>query len=198
MGGNKMKNVDVLYIHPPALNNKAEYLYIPTGIIGLLNLLSDKGFEVVGVNIPLEKLIDQTFSIESYLRSIDAKITMIDLHWSVHSYDALNIAKYVKSINPNTKTILGGYTASLFATEIMSKFKYIDYIIYGDAEKPLCELVSSIVKNKSEKDLKNIPNIIYRSKECVKRSNSIWHMTKFYFNQLNYGEIKKLFIGVNI
>ena len=154
-----MKNIDVLYIHPSRSLDNTLYAFMPIGIPGLLNLLKDEGYSVYGINYSIEKSLDSTYSLKEELENINYKVLMIDLHWYEHSYGAIEIAKISKLIYPNIPIIIGGLTSTIFDKEILENFDCIDYILKGDSEKPLLDLVGFLLKGKG--NIKDIENISY-------------------------------------
>ena len=174
-----MKKCDVLYIHSTKNQNNdnfSKFAIMPVGIIGILNNLTSKGIEVLGYNYAIEKHLDPDFSISSLLSKIDYKILMTDLHWYEHSYGAINITEISKKIKPNTPTIIGGYTATVFSEEIMEKYLSVDYIITGDSDLP-AEMLVNCLLGKAETELDDIPNILYRSNQTVVTSQKKWVQT---------------------
>ena len=163
--------MDVLYVHPAKQEVDARYdLYracapypfIPVGVIGLVNMLHQRGYTVEGLNLPVELLLKPTFDFKSWLRArAPARLVMIDLHWYEHSYGAMETARAVKAAWPETPVLIGGLTATHFSFEIIKEFREIDYIICGDAEKPL-QLLAAYLCGDSAIKLADIPNLAYR------------------------------------
>jgi radical SAM superfamily enzyme YgiQ (UPF0313 family) len=133
-----------------------------------MNLLSKNGFEVEGCNVGMEESIDKNFDIEDWLKQRNFKVVALDLHFNAHSYDSVRLAEISKRINPDAKTVLGGFTATHFCREIVRDFG-IDVVIKGDAEKPLLRVVKEICK-KGEPQFEGIPNIVFKNGESVKEN----------------------------
>lgn len=73
-------------------------------------------------------------------------------------YDTLNAAKLVREVLPNAKIITGGYISNqLWQEALMSG--YIDYIVIGEGEVTLLELLNAIKSKQS--DFSNIKGIAY-------------------------------------
>lgn len=167
----------VLYVHPakqdvdlydqvPAEQLGRPYGLIPMGVPALVNLLRENGIDVRGVNFPMEKRMRPNFSLRQWLRSQKgARIILIDLHWYEHSYGAISVAKVCKEVLPDAWTVIGGLTASAFASEIMRDHPEVDFIIRGDAEKPLLHLARRLLEVDgpgAAPKLDDIPNLSYR------------------------------------
>lgn len=171
-------SVPVLYIHPAkqGMDFKAEdetfgrpYGLFPLGLPALINILRQNGIAVQGVNHPLEKQLNSTFRLDNWLKSHrGAKIILIDMHWYEHCYGAVETARACKQILPEAWTILGGLSASGFAREIVENFPAVDFIVRGDAERPLLELTKLLLQTSGAPDwaaLSDIPNLTYRQGE---------------------------------
>lgn len=87
----------------------------------------------------------------------DCKIVIMDIHWYLSLPGAIKLARKLRRINPEVTIIAGGITASLFAGEIVRDSE-IDYVVRGDAEVPVEQLVEAILENK---DVHDIPNLAH-------------------------------------
>ncbi|MHA1714702.1 MAG: radical SAM protein [Promethearchaeota archaeon] len=125
------------------------------------------GFDVRMINVPLELHLNKKFSLLRKLKSLEFKYCAIDLHWLLHSYGAIKITEMVKEINSDIPVILGGYTATYYATEILENFPTIDAIIQGEGEVPLLKYLET---NEHDKTLENVPNLVYRDGERIKKN----------------------------
>lgn len=169
----------VLYIHPAkqGMEFKAEdetlgrpYGLFPLGLPALVNVLRQNGIPVQGVNHPLERQLDSGFRLENWLRARrGARVILIDMHWYEHCYGAVETARACKQVLPEASIIIGGLSASGFAREILSDFPAVDYILRGDAERPLLALVRLLLQSPAAGPdpaaLADIPNLTYRQGE---------------------------------
>ncbi len=166
-----------LYIHPakqavdfhaqatPNTSRGRPYGLIPLGVPALVKVLQNAGIEVHGINYPLERELTRGFDLRRWLRSqTKARVVLIDLHWYEHSYGAISAAQVSKEALPDAWVVLGGLTASGFAREILEAFPSVDFVIRGDAEQPLLELVQRCLAAPSgrQPDLAGVPNLSYR------------------------------------
>ena len=170
-----MKN-DILFIHTPKLNNYykpiGEYifiLFIPVGLLGLADLLNRNGYKTRIIHLGVEFAKYKKIDLNKIIIENKPDIIGLDLHWHHQSYDVIEFAKKIKIIDHNVKILLGGFTASYFAEEIMKNFDCIDFIIKGEAEIPIIELIK---QTKSGKEYNTIPNLVYRENNEIK-SNPI-------------------------
>ncbi len=74
--------------------------------------------------------------------------------------DVLETAKAVKSVNPSIKVVLGGPHTAIYPQETIS-FPEIDFLVLGEGEKAVKELLANI--NDLEK-LKTIKGLVFKSK----------------------------------
>jgi radical SAM superfamily enzyme YgiQ (UPF0313 family) len=183
--GRPQQPAQVVYIHPakqgvdfdarggaPGSQPGRPYGLIPVGVPALVNVLRQNGIRVVGLNYPLEKGVARGFDLRQWLQwRPSTRIVLIDLHWYEHSYGAISVAQACKEVLPKAWTVLGGLTASGFAREILERYRAVDYVIRGDAEQPLLELVQRLLGTRARgaeaPDLTSVPNLSYRVADTV-------------------------------
>ncbi len=188
-----MKKYDLLFIHPTThiktpnshIEDAVTYVVMPMGTMALADLLDREGYNVRIFHTGIEQICDRTFQVKNLLKKYDSSLVGIDLHWYVHSYDALRIADLVKQFS-NAQVVLGGFTASFFAKEILSNFESVDAVIQGDAEVPLLKLLED--RNSFEK----IPNLMYRDGKSLKQSNRKYIADKCDLDRLNFSNFNLL------
>ena len=103
----------------------------------------------------MEFTINQTIdSITSELYKNQPDILGFSTYiWNVE--ETLEICRIIKMVSPNTKIILGGPEVSFNGKDILLENSFIDYLIYGEGEVTLKELLSF-------KQLEEINGLIYR------------------------------------
>ena len=176
--------MDILYLHPAKQEASARfdkykacspYPFIPVGVIGLVNLLRSEGWQVEGLNLAMTLTMYPGFNLLRWLASKpQPKLVMIDLHWYEHCFGALDVAQAVKRVWPHVPIVLGGLTSSNFAQEILTNFPTVDFIIKGDAEKPL-RLLAAHCCGEGLPALLDIPNLVYRAQ------GEVCQTTRAYF-----------------
>lgn len=155
-------DLDILFLHAGGSNpHGLQGPYFPVGLMGLSALIEQKGFSARIVNLMLEKILNPDLHEADTIRDYPAAVIGIDLHWFVHGYEAIELARRCKQIHPSAKIVLGGLTASQFHTEILANFPFVDAVIRGDAERPLLEYVMCVTENRTM-DLQRVPNLTYR------------------------------------
>lgn len=170
------QSCDILYVHstknPTSAGNLA-YSIMPMGIIGILNNLKGKGYNILGINCAIEMFLNPEYDVAIELENIEYKILLTDLHWYEHSFGALYIAKCSKSMYPEVPVVLGGYTSTIYAEEIITQFSCVDYIVTGDSDLPMTLLVDFLL-GKDNQSEENIPNLFYRQENKVAKSKEVW------------------------
>lgn len=197
--------VDVALIHPPSVYDFRELpsyagpmsevvpsLYVfdmyPYGFLTISTHLEEAGFRVGIFNIAAKMLADRKFSPVKLLKKLDADVYAISLHWLVHAHGALELAKVVKSLHPESTVALGGFSATYYWQEIMSHYPYVDIIVRGDStEEVMRQLVERISQHRS---LEGVPNIVWREDSKV-RAEPISHVPIDFNSRIDHWIIAK-------
>lgn len=165
--------------------------FIAMGVFSLCNQLERNGFNTEIVNIGVEKYLDKNFSIANYIKDLNIKFVGLSLHWHFQSYDTIEVARAIKLKNPNVFIFLGGYTASCYAEEILTKFPFIDAVIKGEGEIPVVKLAKKVINN--EGDFGLIPNLCWRKHRKVRLNSEIFVATSDDLDTFSfYSELEKL------
>ena len=77
--------------------------------------------------------------------------------WNV--YDIVKLCENLKKVNPKLIIGLGGPEVSYDSEEAMAKYEFVDYILRGEGEMVMRDLVKSF---KGEMDIKDVDGITYR------------------------------------
>jgi B12-binding domain/radical SAM domain protein len=132
----------------------------PMGFISMLSYLTDHGYSGRIANVASRMVISRKFDPVKYLSEMDTDIYGIDLHWLPHVHGAFNIARIIKQEKPDSKVVLGGFSASFFADDIMQNHKEIDFILRGDYQEYGITKLAECVEN--EKKFESVPALMYR------------------------------------
>ncbi len=191
-----MSKLDCLFLHPsttmrvrqrgsPQVEDRIRNVIMPMGTIAIADLLEREGYSVKIIHTGLERMLDHSFSVDKILEKYDATVVGIDLHWYAHGYDAIQIADISRETTPNAFVVLGGFTASFFAEEILEHSNSVDAVIRGDAEIPILELMRQISTHK----LENVPNLLYRDGKSIKQSKNRYIASTQDLNDLCYSNL---------
>ncbi len=145
---------EILLVHPPnilratALKTSSISPHLcGYGLLHIGTYLKNLGYNVVCWNIPLAyKLGLDNRDLEGIFKTYDPLVTGIELNWLHLSKGALDLAKFLKNIHPNTPIIVGGVHATLFAKEIIKSYDAVDMVVKGEGERIMGELVEKVEK----------------------------------------------------
>ena len=181
---------DVILLHPPSVMDFRKRTLLlgpvsdlipstpvfemyPIGFTTIASHLESKGYEVRIANIATRMLSSKRFDPERFVKSVEATIFGIDLHWMPHVQGALELAKTVKRHHPDKPVVMGGFSATYYHEELMQKHPEVDYVLRGDStEKPFESLMDALT---SRKELDRIPNLTWRDGTRV-RTNPLTHV----------------------
>ncbi len=193
-------SAQVLYIHPakqgvdfrpsrPAAPGRP-YGLIPVGVAALVNVLRRAGIRVTGINLPMEKSLSPDFDLRRWLSERRrARVVLIDLHWYEHTFGAVSVARVCKEVLPRAWTVVGGLAASGFAREMMENVTEIDFVIKGDAEKPLLDLVRQLVDGGRALDMGRVPNLFYYDGQQIVETEQAYCAATADLDTLNFVDI---------
>ena len=104
-----MASSDIVFLHAPTVYDfrKKPIFYgpvsdvvpsspvfemYPLGFMTMSSHLEEAGFRTRIVNLAVQMLQDEKFDVEKRIRSHDADLYAIDLHWLHHAHGALEVA----------------------------------------------------------------------------------------------------------
>jgi len=178
-----MSSPDLVLLHPPSVMDFRKRTLLlgpvsdlipstpvfemyPVGFATIASHLEGKNFEVRIANIATRMLASKSFDPERFVRTLDANMFGIDLHWMPHVQGALALAKIVERHHPDTPIVMGGFSASYYHEEILRTHPEIDFVLRGDStERPMEMLLAALA---SEKSLDGVPNLTWRDRGKVR------------------------------
>jgi radical SAM superfamily enzyme YgiQ (UPF0313 family) len=163
---------DFVFVHVPKRSNyykpTDDFMfinYIPMGVFALCDRLVRHGIASCIKHLGLETILDDSFSIVEWVRATRPRIVGMSLHWHYQSFDVIDVARKLKSACPEVKILLGGFTATRFAREILEEFPDVDAIIAGDAEASVVPFARSVLDGNA--DYHDVPNCIWRAGDTI-------------------------------
>jgi len=87
---------------------------------------------------------------------------------------AHELARLIKEVNPNIRTVIGGLHASALPERTLEEHEFFDYLIYGEGLVTMTELVKAIRDLKSNEDdlcLSGIRGLVYRHNNTIKKNS---------------------------
>jgi radical SAM superfamily enzyme YgiQ (UPF0313 family) len=183
------KNKRILLIAPPFYRIINFYnRYFPFGITLLATILKQKGYDVkvydadcndrplyidysilpkkYPVYLESFKIKDNAVWLEMRQALLDFKPDIVGISaFTTFAASAFYTAKICKEVFPDSKVIMGGPHATVKADEILKISPDVDFVIRGEGEEALIELLTQI--EKSAVSLSNIKGLSYREKTGV-------------------------------
>ncbi len=169
----------VLLINPPKIKEQdvSRNNYFPLGLLSLATVLNkSKVSEVnlIDINLYCENYMNQ-YDDDKFREYIETElfkeitefkpnIIGIGCLFSGMFKPLRVIAEKIKSKFLNLPIVIGGIHPTLFPSQILNKYKYIDYVVIGEGELSFMELVKC---NMNPACLKSIDGIAFRSKGKV-------------------------------
>jgi anaerobic magnesium-protoporphyrin IX monomethyl ester cyclase len=163
----------ILFINSPS-NYTKRIQSLPLNLLNLGTILKQSGFEIKLIDLNAEKQYDRTFypnvmtptelvqQVKKFNPDI-VGITSITENYPV----AMTIARLCKDENENLQIMYGGIHATFQAFECLQDNPFIDLVVKGEAEHIIVDIINGFL---GKHDLKEIPNIVYRSKDTIKSS----------------------------
>ena len=149
---------DLVLLHPPAVYDfrtkpaflgpladavpsTAMFEMYPVGLTSIAAFLDRNHYNVEIVNLAYRMLQDPRFDVADHLGRMSAPVFGVDLHWLPHVQGALSIVDLVKRLHPESRTLVGGLSASYYHEELIRN-PSVDFVIRGDStEEPVRQLL---------------------------------------------------------
>lgn len=197
-----MSRYDVVFLHAPSVYDfrKKPIFYgpvsdvipsspvfemYPIGFMTISSHLEAAGFRTRIVNIAVRMLQSDRFDAERCIRSLDADVFAIDLHWMPHAHGAMELARIVKKYHPDSKVEFGGLTSSYFREELIKRPE-VDLVMCGDTtEEPTVRMMEALCKGE---DLSSVPNLVWKDGDGRVHDNGItYSLTDLDSVKFDYG-----------
>jgi len=185
------KKLRVLFINPPYFRAIGKvYIYLPLGICSLAAVTKNAGYETFVYNMDNPPMASESF--DAYRQFCDGQderdLVLLNLRGdpvgifeelelvikSVHPDVvglsgltpqmpfAMKVARIAKSLNPNTKTIIGGPHASLRPEEMISD-EAIDFAFSGEAEEGILQFLQALETGSTTEQLSKIRGLSFKN-----------------------------------
>lgn len=144
--------MNILLISPRTLSRRAGFP--PIGLAYIASVLRKEGYNV--------KCIDafklKWESLRSRIGEMEPDIVGIGC-WTIGRGQAFEISRIVRKCSPKSKIIMGGHHATFFVKQIL-KAGYADFIVLGEGEETIVELIRTF---EDKVDFSTIKGIAYRN-----------------------------------
>lgn len=148
----------IIAVHPKTGWDDKKTIGIPLGLLYAGSLIHKEGYKIIIIDQRTEskwkEILKKLLNENSFL--------LISTMTGTQIKHSLEIIKYAKSINPKIKIVLGGNHPTLFPKQTL-EHELVDFVIQGDGEEALLELVKNI---QTKKDISKIKGLGY--KKCNK------------------------------
>jgi len=158
-----MKKTKILFITPPFHAGVVEVAgsWVPLYLVSVAGAVRSAGYEAEIYDAMTKKAGYE--EIEKTIRGSRPDYIGISAFTS-SSPDAIEIAELARRIDPNIVNILGGVHPSFMYEEMFSLSDAIDYIVRGEGEVTIVELLDTL---RDEGDIEQVMGIAYRTDACV-------------------------------
>jgi radical SAM superfamily enzyme YgiQ (UPF0313 family) len=142
--GTATGRMKVILSTPPG---KTTELWPPLGLLYMASSVRSKRKDDIKV---IDAFCENLTSDDLLKRVVDEKPDVFGLNCSTHTFlSAIALLHKMKAALPGTKIVLGGYHATFAAERIMRSYPFIDYIIKGEGEESLVQLLQCIEDDSS-------------------------------------------------
>ncbi|MCX6652671.1 MAG: TIGR04190 family B12-binding domain/radical SAM domain protein [Methanomassiliicoccales archaeon] len=198
-----MARQDLILIHAPSVYDfRKEFLFYgpvsdlvpstpvfemyPFGFMTIAAHLHSLGYRVRIVNLASMMLNDRNLDVPAFLKKLDAKTFGIDLHWLPHAHGALEVARLVKELHPDSKVLMGGYSSTYFHKELI-RYPQVDLVMRGDStEIPVAELLAALDEGSP---LEKVQNLTWKEGERVTENPMTFIPENLDYIDVDYGWI---------
>ena len=142
----------------PGDKEEKNIFFMPMGLLPLADALKQRGADVEIIHSDLET----GRNIEEILDFNTLAAVGFDCHWINQSQAVLDTAAMIKKINPGVFIFCGGFSASLFAEEMVSGYWQVDAVIKGDGEVPIVDLYRAL---RREISFGEVRNLVWKDRE---------------------------------
>jgi anaerobic magnesium-protoporphyrin IX monomethyl ester cyclase len=140
------------YSMPKEIGNSLG-IYLPYGMAILAAVLREKGHEVFVVDAYAEGLSEA----EHTQRVAEIEPDLIGVGpWTESLIGEMEGARILKNKLPGVPLVVGGPHASLYPKETLDRYSFVDYVVFGEAEETILELVDNL---HDPERLKDVPGV---------------------------------------
>jgi radical SAM superfamily enzyme YgiQ (UPF0313 family) len=152
------KDIDLLLINAKSRDVLPGYL--PYGLLWIAGVIREKGYEVRIYDRNVEKI-----GLKETLGRYQPKLVGISCLTGPVIDDAIDVSKAIKAISEEIPVVWGGLHPTIFPHHVLVK-EYVDYIITGEGEYPVLELLDCLLKK--NRRLEEIKNLGYKEKGKIR------------------------------
>lgn len=161
---NKVADITLINLNLMLVNHQRRLErqnYIPLGILYVAAYLEKNAFNVEFIDYQLYSH-SSLFQIDDFVKKISNFAPVVGLSCMSNLLPfAILLAKRIKQFRPKCKIVLGGVGPSPVAKQISREFNFVDYVVVGEGELQMLEIMQKGFLNDSDKkvllDLNSLP-----------------------------------------
>ena len=177
----------ILLSTPPG---KTTELWPPLGLLYIASSLRARGQSDVEV---LDAFCRNLTGDELAARVAAAKPDVFGINCSTHTFlAAMGTLEKIHEAHPETTLVMGGYHSTFAADKILRDYPFIDYVIKGEAERALPDLVECLETGKRPADVEGITyledgRLVSQPLAVIKDLDSLPFPDRSLLGDLEYG-----------
>ncbi len=199
-----MAHEDIIFLHAPSVYDfrKKPILYgpvsdvvpsspifemYPLGFMTMSAHLERAGYRTRIMNLAVRMLYSNRFDVERTIARLDAEVFGIDLHWLPHAHGAIEVARMVKRLHPESKVVFGGFSSTYFHRELLG-YDCVDMVMKGDSTEPL--MVDLMDRLSSGGDVVDVQNLSWKDSDGRHHHNPITFVPdSMDYMDIDYGQM---------
>ncbi len=136
--------------------------FMPLGLMALSATVRKIGYQPA-IFEPDTALFDERGYDSMALSILEAKAPIVGFSTWCHSYaSSIMIAKKIKKLRPSTIIVFGGPQATILDEETLKLFPWIDFVLRGEADLTIGQLVNRLLSGHSTEEFIDIPGLTFR------------------------------------
>jgi anaerobic magnesium-protoporphyrin IX monomethyl ester cyclase len=148
----------VLFVEPPKVFwfVMGEYMPPPLGILQLAAYLESHN-DKWDIDVLDSQAMNYGWSkLQRHIESTNPDIVVSSALATCNTFTVLRTMEIVKKVNPDIKTVVGGQHFTALADESLKKYSEIDFVVRGEGEVTLYELVKCLDEKTSPLNVKGL------------------------------------------
>lgn len=161
------------------------FFYIPMGAFGICDYLRQRGVHPRIFSPSLYPEAGMRQRLLAVLHEEQPTHVGLICHWQETAHGLLVALDVVRAWSREVVTLCGGFTASFFGEDLLNTLETLDYVVTGDAELPLWELLQG-------RDPATIANLIWRKTGRAVRSAQRWLIDQATLEGISFTDLSPL------
>ncbi len=162
------------------------FFYIPMGSFGLCDFLAQRGVEARIFSPSLYPEAESGQRLREALERLRPTHVGLVCHWQETAHGLLAALATVRDWSDSVVTLCGGFTASYFAEDLLRTVAELDYVVTGDPEEPVAQLLEGRPPGE-------IANLVWRESDGnIGRSQQRWLMDTALLDRLSFADLSVL------